>query len=361
MKTKQDDLQDEFSKEFIAKGFKGLAYLCPRFGKIKFTLNCLKKTDSVLVVYPEVSIKNSWQTDIKKWKFKGKVDYSTSMSFKKIRKVYDVLVIDEIHLLSEAQIQAVSEYLYNTGIKKVIGLSGTLSDDTQAKLSASLGLDVLVEYSISQAIIDGVICDYKIDVVYVPLSTVPNIKVTWKGGEFMTSEKSSFDYITNKINISHSSKLKMLRLLRMSMIKKSKAKIAATQLILKTLLHKRVLVFTGLIEVAESLGIPTYHSKSKSDIAKDSFIMGNSNKLAVVKQLNTGVTFKSLDTAIINFFDSNSENMAQKISRITCKEMFNEGKVAHIVIICSTEEIEKKWLMKSLSFFDSDKINFINP
>ena len=170
----------------------------------------------------------------------------------------------------------------------------------------------------------------------------------------MTSEKSSFDYITNKINISHSSKLKMLRLLRMS-------KIAATKEVLSVLKDKRVLVFTGLIEVAESLGIDFYHSKIKDGTVAVSFIAGKTSKLAVVKQLNTGVTFKSLDTAVINFFDSNSENMAQKISRITCKEMFNEGKVAHIVIICSTEEIEKKWLMKSLSFFDNDKINFINP
>ena len=60
-----------------------------------------------------------------------------------------------------------------------------------------------------------------------------------------------------------------------------------------------------------------------------------------------------------NFFDSNSENLAQKISRITCMEYQNESKIAHIIIICSKEPVEQLWLSKALSFFDKTKINYI--
>jgi hypothetical protein len=39
-------------------------------------------------------------------------------------------------------------------------------------------------------------------------------------------------------------------------------------------------------------------------------------------------------------------------------EYDNPDKKAIIYIICSTEEVEKKWLMKALEFFQADKIKF---
>ena len=359
----RDEIQSEISEKIINSGMWGIALCAPRTGKIKITLNCLDKNDSVLIAYPEVSIKKSWQDDIKKWKFKGKkIEYTTFMSFKKIRKLYDILVIDEIHLLSQAQMLAVAKYIQITGIKRVIGLTGTLNDDTKLSLYNFLKLPVIVNYPIEQAVNDGVITDYKITVVSVPLSSEKNIKVKMrKGGDFMTSEKDTFNYLTNQIQYEQNPvKLKMMRLKRMGVIKKSQSKIDATRKILTKYYNKRVLVFTGLTEVADNLGIKSYHSKKKDEKSKESFINGKLNHLAVVRQLNTGVTFKSLDTCIINFFDSNSENMAQKISRVTCKEYFNHSKIANIIIICSTEQQELLWLKKSLSFFDESKIKYIN-
>lgn len=360
MKTR-DEIQNDLSDKFIDGGFKGIILAAPRVGKCKITINCLNTKDKILIAYPEINIKKSWQDDFKKWKFRGKkIKYSTYHSFKKLKDACDVLVLDEVHLISQAQMLAIAEYIKTHNIQKIIGLTGTLSDDTRFNLINVLKLHVIVKYSIEEAIRDGVITDYMIDVVTTPLSTNNNIKVKWKGGEFMTSEKKSFDYLSNKIANANSNQLKLLRLTRMRMIMKSQSKIDLTKRIINQLSHKRVLVFTGLTDVADSLGIDSYHSKNNNEKAKNDFINGVSSKLAVVKQLNTGVTFKSLDTAIINFFDSNSENMAQRISRIICKEYYNDNKVAHIIIISSTEEVEKRWLDKALSFFDKSKINYIN-
>lgn len=359
---KRNELQEQFAQEFISQGFKGIMNLACRFGKIKTSLNCIDKNDTVLIVYPEKLIKDAWISDIKKFNFKGKkFDYSTFMSFKKVNKLYDILIIDEVHLISPAQMVHIANYIVNFNIKKVIGLTGTLALDTKENLLKGLKLPVLVEYPIDEAIADGVITDYRIEVLTTPLSTIKDIHVKWKGGEFDTSEKASFDYLTYKISSEQSPiKRKMLRLQRMSLIKKSHSKIDLTKKVLKESGNDRVLVFTGLIDVADGLGIDSYHSKSKDDSAALSFISGKTNKLAVVKQLNTGVTFKKLNKAIINFFDSNAENMAQKISRITCLEYDNKDKIANIVIICSDEEQEKIWLNKALSFFDQNKIKFIN-
>lgn len=358
MKTR-DEIQSTLSNEFIDKGFKGIILAAPRVGKIKITLNCLNTKDNVMIAYPETSIKSSWQADIKKWKFKGKkVKYTTYMSFKKLKDAVDVLVLDEVHLISANQMIHIANYINKHDIKKVIALTGTLADDTRDNLLKVLNLSVLVNYPIDQAIADGVITDYRITVKTVPLSTTKDIVVKWKGGEFTTSEKGSFDYISKKIeDEGNPIKRKLLRLQRMGIIKKSKAKINLTKEILKELQDKRVLVFCGLIEVADGLGIDSYHSKSKIDVSQD-FISGKTNKLAVVRQLNTGVTFKSLNTAIINFFDSNAENLAQKISRVTALEYDNKEKIANIVIISSNEPQEKIWLDKALSFFDINKIKY---
>ncbi len=87
MKNIRDELQKQFAKELIDLGFYGIMNLACRFGKTKTALNCLSKTDNVLVTYPELSIKNSWMLDVKKFKFNSKkFTYTTFMSFKKIKK-----------------------------------------------------------------------------------------------------------------------------------------------------------------------------------------------------------------------------------------------------------------------------------
>ncbi len=62
---------------------------------------------------------------------------------------------------------------------------------------------------------------------------------------------------------------------------------------------------------------------------------------------------------IINYFDSNGENLAQKINRCMAMEYNNPDKKSYIYIISSVEEVERKWLRKALEFFDKDKIKYV--
>ena len=62
---------------------------------------------------------------------------------------------------------------------------------------------------------------------------------------------------------------------------------------------------------------------------------------------------------IINYFDSNGENLAQKINRCMAMEYDNPDKKAQIYIISSYEEVELKWLKKALEFFEKYKIKFV--
>jgi hypothetical protein len=150
-----------------------------------------------------------------------------------------------------------------------------------------------------------------------------------------------------------------LRLARMRIIQGSLSKLNATKKLLDKHLDERILVFCGTTKIADSLGIASYHSKSSEKQMFQEFAQGQGNHLAVVKIGNTGVTYKPLNKVIINYFDSNAENLTQKINRCMAMEYNNPDKKAYIYIISSNEEVELKWLKKALEFFDKSKINYV--
>ena len=148
-----------------------------------------------------------------------------------------------------------------------------------------------------------------------------------------------------------------IRLKRMRIIQNSIAKLNKTKELLQT--EERTLVFTGTIKIADSLGIPSYHSKSSEKQLFEDFANGIGNKLAVIKIGNTGVTYKPLDRVIINYFSSSAEDLTQRVNRCMSLEYNNSEKLAKITIISSNESVEEKWLSKALEFFNPEKIKYL--
>jgi superfamily II DNA or RNA helicase len=356
--TLRDKRQLEFAQVFLDHGEFGILNLCPRFGKINTTINILEKMDkdiNILIAYPDIKIKNAWEEHFVARKYKNSnMTYTTHMSLKKhTGGVFDIVILDEIHLLSEAQIEAVKELK----CVSVLGLTGTLSASTEQTLGMELKLPVLATYSIEQAIKEGVVTDYEITVVGVPLDNIT--KNNYKGK--LKTEKQQFDaygWVIDQLERTGKSTM-FLRLARMRVIQNSIAKLAKTKALLTKHKDDRVLVFCGLTKIADNLGIPVYHSKAGDKQIFDDFATGKGNHLAVVKIGNTGVTYKPLNRVIINYFDSNGENLAQKINRCMAMEYNTPDKKAHVYIVCSTEDVERKWLKKALEFFDKDKIKYV--
>ena len=364
--TLRDKRQKEFAKLWLNNGRFGILNLCPRFGKIFTTINILEelKPKRVLIAYPDNKIKQSWKDDFAKRGYDdSNVTYTTHLSLKKhLDDQFDLIVIDEIHLLSEAQIEAAKEMIdkhmefSHTG-GDVLGLTGTLSSWTEKTLEQELDLHVLATYSIDQAIREGVIVDYEITVVRVPLDN--KRKNNYKGK--VRTEKAQFDaygYVIDSLERQGKSTM-FLRLARMRIIQNSVAKMEKTRDLLKRHKDERILVFCGVTKIADQIGIPSYHSKKEEKQIFDDFVSGKGKHLAVVKIGNTGVTYKPLNRVIINYFDSNGENLAQKINRCMAMEYDNPDKKAQIYIVCSTEDVEAKWLKKALEFFDKEKIKYI--
>lgn len=355
MASLRDQRQQEFADIWLNNDKFGILNLCPRFGKIYTTINILEKLPkgiSILIAYPDLKIKAAWEEDFKTRKYKNpNITYTTHLSIKKhTESHFDLVVLDEIHLLSEAQIEAVKELKYT----HMLGLTGTLARMTEETLGLELGLPVLATYPIEQAIKENVIADYQITVVHVMLDDKRknNYKGKWK------TEKKQFDaygWAINQLDLRGQNAM-FLRLARMRIIQNSVAKMEKTRALLAKHKDERVLVFCGVTAIADQLGIPVYHSKAGDKQVFEDFANGKGNHLAVVKIGNTGVTYKPLNRVIINYFDSNAENLAQKINRCMAMEYNTPDKKAHIYIVCSAEEVERKWLRKALEFFDKDKI-----
>jgi superfamily II DNA or RNA helicase len=359
--TLRDKRQAEFANVWWNHGRYGILNLCPRFGKIRTTINILnkmKKNCSVLIAYPDNKIKQSWIEEFEEMSYvNNNITYTTHLSLHKhAHTEYDIVVIDEIHLLSEAQI-GVCVDLFTFNNDNVLGLTGTLSRWTKQKLKEDLALYVLAEYPIEKAIEEGVIVDYQITVVRVPLDDVT--KKDYKGK--LKTEKQQFkalSYVINRMQYSGGNSM-FLRLARMRIIQNSLAKLNKTKQLLQQYKDERVLVFCGITKIADSLGIPSHHSKSKDKEAFVKFAEGEGKHMAVVKIGNTGITYKPLNKVIINYFDSNAENLAQKINRCMAMEYNTPDKKADIYIISSNEDVEEKWLNKALEFFEKKKIMFL--
>jgi len=335
--TIRDQRQKEFAEKWIKNGKFGILNLCPRFGKIYTTINILEKIKPkrILIAYPDLKIKASWEADFKKRGYDdSNVTYTTHLSIKKhLEDSYDLIVLDEIHLLSEAQIEAVKELIHNhdsfrsNAFGHVLGLTGTLSRWTEETLAQELNLMVIAHYPIETAIEEGVIVDYEITVVKVPLDN--KRKNDYKGK--LRTEKAQFDaygWVIDQMERQNRPTM-FLRLARMRIIQNSIAKMEKTRELIKKHKDERVLVFCGVTKIADQLGIPVYHSKAGEK----------------------GV--------IINYFDSNGENLAQKINRCMAMEYNTPDKKAYIYIVSSTEDVERKWLKSALEFFDKSKIKYI--
>ena len=359
-KNIRDLRQKELADAWWNGGKYGIIYACPRFGKIRTTINILKKMKpdcNILIAYPDKKIQQSWIEDFEEMNYVNEnISYTTHLSIHKFTSIeFDIVIIDEIHLLSEAQIGACVD-LFSVN-DNILGLTGTLSKWTKRTLSEELGLEVIAEYPIEKAIEEGVIVDYQITVVRVPLDNTVKQKYKTK----LKTEKEQFkalSYVINKMMYNGDNSM-FMRLARMRLIQNSLAKLNETKRLLKKWSDERILVFCGTTKVADALGIPSHHSKSKDKEVFKKFAEGEGKHMAVVKIGNTGITYKPLNKVIINYFDSNAENLAQKINRCMAMEYNTPNKKADIYIISSNEEVEAKWLNKALEFFDKNKIIYV--
>lgn len=331
------------------KGTKKLLKAAPRFGKIKVTLDIIERDgyEKILVLYPRKDIKEGWIKDIKKFSCGKDFSFQTFRSAKKeYEKDWDFIVIDEIHEASVSQLKGMDVLIEKC--KNVIALSGTVTQTTEKRIMTITGIVPYYEYSISQAVEEGILTDYKIFIHTISLSDGGGLQKISFSKQVRLKEKlerekkSSFFVDLRLINI----------------LQNSQAKLKKTKELLERFKGERILVFCGVKEVADSLGIPVYHSGNKDSEVFKKFCEGDGiDECATIKMAQSGITVLPINKGIINYTSGDPEDTAQKICRFLGFEYLTPDKIAEIHLISSDENFEKYRLNTALSFFDKSKMD----
>ena len=340
--------------------FRGIVLASVRSGKTRILINSIiehsnNKPISILVLYPNVDIKYSWETEFEKLNYKPyDLKYCTFASIKKEKdNIYDYVIIDEAHLLGkENQLPIAGKIAKNN--KHFILASGTYSEDTLLNLKFSTGLQQIVNYSTDDAINDKIVNNFKIEVHLFELDNTRSVQFGGLKKWYSTDYKECQRYSKKIENLIDKEKM-IAGLFRMKMINSCQSLIRNVQQWIKDNPDKRFILFTGDEKVGMNYNIPMFNSKSKNnDVLKD-FQEYRSNSLCLIKKGGTGVTYEGLDTILITDINSNSETLEQRCGRSL---LFEENKESIVHIFSSTEDFQIKWLKSSLKSINPERINY---
>ena len=340
--------------------FRGIVLVSVRVGKTRIILETIKEISNndlnikVLVGYPNIDIKNSWISETEKLNYYPSIEYSTFKSLKKFQdNKYDFIIFDEGHTIPPDNILPIVSKIVKNNDNCII-MSGTYSEETLLNLKFSTGLQQIVDYSTDDAINDGIVNNFKIEVHLFKLDNTKSVQFGGLKKWYSTDYKECLR-MSKKVDESFGKDKMMIALFRMKMINSCQSLIRVVKKWIEDNPDKRFILFTGDEKVGLNYNIPMFNSKSKNnDILKD-FQEYRSNSLCLIKKGGTGVTYEGLDTILITDINSNSETLEQRCGRSL---LFEEGKESTVHIFCSTENFQMNWLNKSLESINPNRINY---
>lgn len=359
MITKKDSVQEQALKE-IEKYQRCGVGISMGVGKTRIAIKHLMKNYhpliKVLVVIPKLSIKDSWEDELKKMnleKLSNHIVFSTYLSINKQDPTdYDIVYLDECHSLLDTH-----EIFLERFKGKILGLTGTppVRKGSEKYRMVHKYCPIVFKFSVDQATDQKILNDYRIYVHKIALSKLPAFKKKNKnGGVWYTSEKNDYDYLTKQLAMANTPKqLQFFSILRMRAMMDYNTK----EIYLKTILaqvNSKCIVFANTQEQADRICKHSYHSNNpKSDENLQLFKDGRIQQLSCVMQLNEGVTVPDLKVGIIMHAYGNERKSAQRIGRLL---RLNPTQVATCHILCYKDTIDEKWVQKALDGLDPDKI-----
>lgn len=343
----------------------------------------------ILLVTPTEKLRDkNWPDEFADWQASELFEYDVKpicfASLKKeVDKKYKLVILDEIHRLTEMSAAAFKEtgedvlmsFMAENLSEAVMGLTATVPDarrdPDKARIIAQVA-PVVFTYTLDQGVEDGMIRDYEIRVIQTVLDDSKKcITAGTKLKPFMTTEAKQYEYMEKNIRrnralaASATTPAKRASFDRLAMFATmarnrfiynlpSKTELAA-RCIKQISAGKRTLVFCGSIDQANKLlGDNVYHSKSGSE-SYNKFNAKQIDILGVVNAANEGVNFVELDQSLVIQVDSNERNLVQRTGRNL--RLGLDGK-AIIYILCVQNTADERWLEKSLKGFDPTKISY---
>lgn len=351
----RNEIQEAAKNAWVRGNRKSLLMLAPRVGKCRVGINIIQaiKAEKVLITAPLNEIKTSWENEYKILGIEPNFEFVTFTSIEKYKDWKgDLLIIDEPQDLSANEMAKLEQIVDRN---QVLLLTGTLTKKTEKELGRKLGIDVCYEYTIAEAVKDGILADYEIVKHIIPLDDKVAYIASKKGNITEKAKYNQLIWLKSKLAKDGKNTF-FLDIKIISLLQNSIAKTKKTKELLQQFDNQRVIVFCGSIDVADNLEIPVYHSKAREKELFEDFCSGKGDKLATIKLASTGITIKPINYSIVNYTSGNPEDTAQKICRVLGIEYNNPDKKAIIHLICSDTEFEKIRLGTALQFFCQTKI-----
>lgn len=353
------EIQEKIINTIIENNCRGIVLSSVRSGKTRILLKTIEryfkdKNPKVLVLYPNIDIKLSWEKECEIIDYFPDITYCTFASISKIvDEKWDIVILDEAHLLGEEnQLPIAGKLAENTN--HIIFASGTYNKDTLSDIKFYTKLNLIVNYPTSEAIKDGIVSDFT---VHIHRYNLDNSKLIQFGKvkKWNSTEKKECNRLGNRI-LKLSGQQKMFASLeRMRFINSCNSLIEKVNEWISHNKNERFILFSSDEKTGLRYNLPMFNSKSKDDSILKNFQSGKINQLCLLRKASAGVTFPNLQNILITAINSNGENLEQMIGR----SLLDDTDHSHIHIFVSTEEFQNKWLNKSLELIPKNKIKYL--
>ena len=354
------EIQETIINTIIGHNCRGIILSSVRSGKTRILLNSIKKQSKrkdikVLLLYPNIDIKKSWENECDLIGYHPDITYCTFASIGKVKQFgWDFVIFDEAHLLGEEnQLPIAGEIAKSNDY--VMFASGTYNNDTLSDIMMYTGMDLIVNYSTDEAIKDGIVSDYTI---YIHKFKLDNLKKVEYGRvkKWTSTEQKECNRLTNRVMLSTGQQKMFASLERMRFINSCQSLIDAVNKWIAKNEDKRFILFSSDEKTGLRYNLPMFNSKSKDDTILKQFQQGEINQLCLLKKASAGVTFPNLENILVTAINSNGENLEQMIGRSLLKDCDNSSNI-HIFV--SSETFQLKWLSNSLQNIDKSKIVYL--
>lgn len=281
-----------------------------------------------------------------------------------------LLILDECH-----RITANNSKNFNVTFfcNHILALTATVPDVERDATKASI-LDniapIRYTYTYADALTDGLISDFEVTVVSVPLDVSRKyLEAGRKDNKFFTTENAAYSYADKRLSKAYmmppskakAGAVKFATLNRMHLIHSLESKVIAATKLLKAIhvpnKSLKTLVFDQSIERLGKL-LPSefcYHSKSKNRDAIKHFSNNKTRILGAVQALNEGVNVGKVDLELIMGMNSNSRDTVQRIGRSI---RYYEGHKTHIIILQSLGTQDVNWVAEALKEIPPELISY---
>ncbi|WP_223654427.1 DEAD/DEAH box helicase [Hymenobacter psoromatis] len=318
-----------------------------------------------LVAAPTQAILDSWPQEARKFGLTYLLDHIEFTTYRSLAKTlaagsFHKLYLDECHALKDSHEPGLKAHAKQK--KSILGLTGTPPAQAQSEKGRLVATycPILVDYTTDEAVLAGLLNDYRLVVHRLPLRKVRDYVLTTKAGsQFTTSERENYQYWSRRL--AHAAQdalpVETLRILRMQALMTYPSKGHYMRYLADQQTDK-VLLFTCNQQQADAQAAHTYHSKNKhseANLAK--FNTGKIQRLACVAQLSEGISIPELRVGIIWHAFGNERKAAQRIGRLL---RLNPDQTATVHLLAYQDTVDEQWVAQALEAFDPAKISYVD-